>query len=214
MKKVFFLVLYFFARHPAMALPGRFSVQCAPAISINEVYSRKEPVIRDKGAALRMHFGIAYNFALQEHCDLATGLTFSFGHIGLIRTGDTAIPSINEEHLLKSLWVPIELKLYTSEMMIDTSIYFKLGVIPSIHLPSRPTSQLKPGQVSFITIRPLSCLILFGMGSKYDFSLTNSLCLGLSYYWDFTGIMYKDDPNSGGVYGHNNFVCLDISFLF
>ncbi|WP_339044205.1 hypothetical protein [Cardinium endosymbiont of Tipula unca] len=215
MKRVFIiLVSCFFARLPAMALPGRFSVQCAPAVSMNRVYAQKEPLIRDKGVAARMHFGAAYNFVLREHCDLAAGLSFAFGHIGLVRTAAISTQSIDEEHLLKSIWLPIELKFYTSEVMIDVSIYFKLGVIPSLHLPSRPTSQLKPGRVSFITIRPLSCLILFGMGSKYDFSLTNSLCVGLSYYWDWTGIMYKDDPNSGEVYCHNNFVCLDVSFLF
>ncbi|WP_165941865.1 outer membrane beta-barrel protein [Cardinium endosymbiont of Culicoides punctatus] len=197
-----------------MASSGRFSAHCSPAISINTVYSQREPVIQSKGSAPRIHFGAAYNFFLQEHCDLTTGLSFSFGHISLVRTADTADLDIDEQYLLKSIWLPIELKFYTSEVRIDTSVYFKVGIVPSIHLPSRPTSTLKAGQVPFVTIRPFGLLILLGIGAKYDFSLTNSLCVGLSYYWDAPGIMYKNDPKSGSVHCHNNFLCIDISILF
>lgn len=217
MRRMIILALYFLiGQGSAMALPGRFSAECSPAYATNRVYSQMHPPPYDKGGALRIHFGGAYHFALQEHCSLSVGLSYALGHIALGRDVDGAGPSTYEAYFLPYVWVPVLCRLYTSELMIDTSIYFKLGIIPSINLPVRATARSSSIRSAFLTKRPLGCFILLGGGVKYDFSLTNSLALGLSYCWDLPGVMYKKDPNNELIacYCHNNFICLDICCLF
>lgn len=217
MRRVVMLALYFLIRHSsAMALPGRFSAECSPSYATNRVYSQMQPAPYDKGGAIRIHFGGAYHLALQEHCSLSLGLFYALGHIELAREAGRSIPAIHEAYFLRYMWVPLLCRFYTSEVMIDTSIYCKLGIIPSVNLSTRATTPSHSDLPAFLTKRPLGCFILLGGGVKYDFSLTNSLAVGLSYCWDLPGVMYKKDPNNGllDCYCHNNFVCLDLCCLF
>lgn len=217
MRRVIMLALYFSIGHSsAMALSGRFSAECSPSYATNRVYSQMQPSPYDKGGAIRIHFGGAYHLTLQEHCSLSLGLSYALGHIALARDAGGSMPSIYEAYCLDYMWVPVLCRFYTSEVMIDTSIYFKLGIIPSINLSTRATAPSYSGQPAFLKKRPLGCFILLGGGVKYDFSLTNSLVLGLSYCWDLPGVMYKKDSNNGPTdcYCHNNFICLDLCCLF
>ncbi|MCT4696843.1 MAG: hypothetical protein V3581_00720 [Candidatus Cardinium sp.] len=214
MKRVLWLALYFSIGYShAMAWSGRFSAECAPAYTTNRVYSHMQSPPYATGGAIRMHFGGAYHLALQEHCSVSLGLSYALGHIALTHATAGSAP-IHEAYSLNYIWIPCLCRFYTSEVKIDTSIYCKLGIIPSIHLPARATSHLDGP--AFLTKRPLGCFILLGGGVKYDFSPTNSLALGISYCWDLPGVMYKKDPNNGPIdcYCHNNFICLDICCLF
>lgn len=211
MRRIVILALLFSISHgSAIALTGRFSAECSPAYVTNRVYSSMQPPPYNKGGVIRLHFGAAYHFALQEHCGLSVGLSYALGHIELDRQADASGPFIQEAYALPYIWLPVLCRFYTSEIMIDTSIYVKLGVIPSINLPSRSTVR----KTTFLTKRPLGCFILLGGGVKYDFSLTNSLAVGMSYCWDLPGVMFKQESNNHGTYCHNNFVCLDLSCLF
>ena len=217
MRRVVMLALYFLMRHSsAMALPSRFSAECSLAYATNRVYSQMQPMPYSKGGAIRMHFGGAYHLALQEHCIVSVGLSYALGHIELACKATGSMPPIDEAYFLRYVWIPLLCRFYTSEVMIDTSIYFKMGVIPSINLPARATAQSHSSGPTFLNKRPLGCFILLGGGVKYDFSLTNSLLVGLSYCWDLCGVMYKKDPNNSRIdcYCHNNFFCLDFSCLF
>lgn len=217
MRRIVILVLYVSTGYSsAMALPSRFSAECSPSYATNRVYSQMQPLPYDKGGAIRMHFGGAYHFARQEYCSLSVGLSYALGHIALAREASESESFIYEAYFLRYVWVPFLCRFYTSEVMIDTSIYVKLGVIPSIHLTARSTASSHSGEAAFLRERLLGCFILLGGGVRYDFSLTNSLVVGLSYCWDLPGVMYKksSDNNSTVCYCHNNFFCLDLCCLF
>ncbi|ROT47451.1 hypothetical protein [Candidatus Cardinium hertigii] len=200
--------------YTAMA-SARFSVELSPSFSINRIYCPDKPPICDKGGSVKIHLGAAYHFTLQEHCSLSTGLSYALGHIGWTRSASASTLAIDEEHFLQSIWAPILCRFYTSEIMIDTSIYCKLGLVPAIYLPTRPIVKLHPGGDTVLKMRPFSCLILCGMGIKYDFSLTNSLAVGLSYCWDVLGAgIIKVTSNNSAIYCHNHFACFDICVLF
>lgn len=218
MKKILILSLYcLIGHHNAMALPGRFSVGCAPCYVMNRVYSQMKPVPYDKGGALRLHFGGAYNLILQQYCSLGLGLSYALGYLDLVRDESVTPPSsVYEAYALHYLWLPILCRFYTSEVMIDTTIYFKLGMMPSLNLSTRPTVRSDPSQPPFLTLRPLTCFVVLGGGIKYDFSLTNSLTVGVSYCWDVAGVMHKKNANNTltDCYCHNDFFCLDVGCLF
>lgn len=218
MRKIIVLALCWAMSAPVThALPGHITAEISPSCSINKVYYTLPPPIRSQGSAMRIHFGAAYHFPLKDYCSISTGLSYALGHIGLQRSVDQAasIPAIDEMHFVQSIWVPVLCRLYTNEIMIDTSIYIKIGLIPAINLSSRLMRPLKSvGSRSFVTLRRLAVFMLLGGGIKYDFSLANSLSVGLSYCWDLAGIMYKNDVNNGEIYCHNNFACLDFCFLF
>ncbi len=213
MRRILILALYFAMGHnSAMAFSGRFSAELSPSYATNRLYNRIKPVLYDKGGAMALHFGCAYHLVLQEHCNLSLGLSYALSRMQVARDATDSLSCIDEGYSLHYLWIPVLCRFYTSEVMLDTSIYFKLGVIPSINLPSRPITPADSGSSAVLTKRPFGFFILLGGGVKYDFSLTNSLVLSLSYCWDVPGIMYTKDTNN--CYCYNNFVCVDLCFLF
>lgn len=197
------------------AFPERLSVEAAPALSINRIYSYREPACRNKGYAMRVAFGAAYHFSLQECSDLSTGLTYSAGHMGLQRCATTFHPAADELYLVHYLLAPILIRLYTNEIYLDNRLYFKAGPMPSLYLIRRPIAPLHAGEVALVRMRRLGCFFLLGGGWQYDFSFNNSFTLGLSYCCDVFGVMHKkEDALSGSVFGHNDFVCVDLGFVF
>lgn len=212
MRRMVILALYFsMGLSSAMALPGRFSAECSPSYVTNRMYVKPSPCTKGH---LGLQFGGAYHFVLQEYVSLSVGISYVLSHVEWTRAPSASVSSIDDgAYALRYVWVPFLCRFYTSEVMIDTSIYCKLGLIPSINLPRRSTVPSDSGKVACLTQRPLGCFILLGGGVKYDFSLTNSLVVGLSYCWDVPGVMYKKDSNDP-IYLHNNFVFLDLCFLF
>lgn len=210
------LVLYLLTGlHTVAAAPGRFSIDVAPALSFNKVYCFTKPVCQSKGPVPRISFGASRHFSLQESSSISTGLAYSFGHIGLIRPAEASVPAVNEQYLLHYIWLPTFFRLYTSEISIDTSLYFKIGPIPSIFLILRPTSPLNTRAKTWVHMRRLGLFFLLGTGLKYDFSFNNSFTFGLNYCFDVFGVMHKkEDAISGSIFGHNHFICLDLGFLF
>ncbi|MDD9139552.1 MAG: PorT family protein [Candidatus Cardinium sp.] len=192
----------------AHALAGRFSIELSPALSINKIYNSNSNKIelKDRGIAPGLISGLAYHFPLQAHCSVSAGVSYALGHMGVIafRSASEAY----ETYLLQSIWLPILCRLYTSEIKLDTSMYFKLGLIPSIGLPRRLISSKVKG-TKLVSTRQFNGWVHLGGGIKYDFSLTNSLMVGISYYGDVSGIMHTKEA-----YGHNHFFCLDICLLF
>jgi len=215
MRRMVILALYFsMGLSSAIALPGRFSAECSPSCVINKVYNRMKTPLYTKGNPIRLHFGGAYHFLLQEYVSLSVGISYVLSHVEWTRAATASVSSIYDSYFLGYLWVPFLCRFYTSEVMIDTSIYCKLGLIPSIPLSRRSTAPSHSDKAAFLTQRVLGCFILLGSGVKYDFSLTTSLAIGLSYCWDVSGVMYREDSNDGSAYLHNNFFCLDFCFLF
>lgn len=210
-----FMVCFFVMGHYTAALPGRISGEFAPALALTSVYCNKKPAIHPMNPAFGMHFGAAYHFSLQEHCALSIGLSYAWSYIDLRRIASNPIPDIHEVHVLRAIWIPILGRFYTSELKIDTSICFKVGVIPTIFLPTR-LKELKAAQAFFTKAqdKPLGCFLLLGTGIKYDFSPSNSLVIGISFCGDIVGIMNRQDTHSGEVHCHHNFICLDCCLLF
>jgi hypothetical protein len=208
------MVCFFTSYHNVRALSGRFGIECSPAISTNRVYCMHEPIVRSRQSTLRLVVGTAYYFQLQEHCSITSGLSYAFGHIGVVRKAQASIPAVDEEHTLHYLWVPCLCRFYTNEIKIDTNIYFKIGLMPSICLFSRPITSLEPTAEAFVDTKRFGLFLLFGTGLNYTFSFNNSFTFGFSYALDIVGVMHKKDTNSGKVYVHNNFICLDMGFVF
>jgi hypothetical protein len=210
------LVLYLLTGlHTVASASGRFSIEVAPTLSFNKVYYYTKPVCRSQGSVLRISFGASRHFPLQESSSISTGMAYSFGHIGLTRLAEASAPAVNEQYLVHYIWVPILFRLYTSEISIDTSLYFKIGPMPSIFLIRRPTSLLPTGENSLVHMRRLGLFFLLGTGLKYDFGFNNSCTFGLNYCFDVFGVMHKkEDAISGNIFCHNNFICLDLGFLF
>ncbi|MBX9890202.1 MAG: outer membrane beta-barrel protein [Amoebophilaceae bacterium] len=174
----------------------------------------QEPIVSSRQATLRLVVSGAYYFQLQEHCSISSGLSYAFGHVGVVRKAEESIPAIDEQHTVHYLWFPCLFRLYTSEVKIDTSVYVKIGPMPSICLFTRPITSLKSTDTPFIDTKRLGLFLLFGTGISYNFSFNNSFTLGLSYALDILGVVRKKDVGGGKVYIHNNFICLDMGFVF
>ena len=109
------------------------------------------------------------------------------------------------------------LKLHTTEVELDTNIYFKVGFVPAIRLLTREKKRAQAQADRFIIMRRMQLSGLVGVGVKYDLSLSTSLCMGLSYHHDIFGIVsqiYEVGKNKRNLAIHNNFIGLNLGMNF
>ena len=214
MKKLWFIIIFCIGSyHKTTATStGQFNIECSPCLSINRIFYEHMPIISSHGIDYKFHWSIAYHIFIKQNVFFNIGGIYMPGHIKLVR--DNTKDIINEKHDLHSIGIPLLFRLYTNDIKIDTSLYGKIGIIPTICLLTRPLTTCKANESSFIAIRLLDLFLFIGTGIKYDFCLNNSFTFGLGFYYDLFGIMHKHDPINGNIYMHNHFFCFDIGFLF
>ncbi len=73
---------------------------------------------------------------------MSTGLFLATRGVG-VKSSDFSSKLVEEQFLVFYLEFPILLKLYTTEVELDTNIYFKIGFVPAIRLLTREKKGLK-----------------------------------------------------------------------
>jgi hypothetical protein len=107
---------------------GRLGMQLSPGISLNRVHTNpNNQGFASAGAAFLFKIGAIYDYLIQENYYVSTGLLYSVQHLAI--KNKKLSPGLLEAHALHDLHVPLRLKLYTSELTLDTRLYAVLGVL-------------------------------------------------------------------------------------
>jgi len=214
--KLFMLLLFFpyfmLTKHVTLGQDqGLFAFKVAPALSFNRVHTDPDTAhFESDGVGVRGIIGVAYDFPIKENYYFSTGLTFMAKQISF---KNNAI-QLKEQHEVQYLQVPILLKLYTSEIALDTRIFFDLGFSIALKINDRVT-QLEGNQLiqklSFFQIGGvLGCYV------EYNVSLVTSFFGGISYQPTLNSAFSEQakDSNLQKLFGYSDLVCLELGIRF
>ncbi len=192
MKKSILLVGVLLSTTVARA-QGHLGFKIAPCICFNRVYTNPpNKGFSSTGASLRFKIGAIYDYPLRDNCYVSTGLFYSTQKVSI--KNPELSPDVQEAHELHYLQIPLLLKLYTSEITLDTRLYAELGFMGQIKVNER-NSELKKGQPKpFIeALHRWGLAGLLGIGVEYDTSLSTSLFAGLSYQTGLVSVIDKQN---------------------
>src|SRR3569623_1725781 len=181
MKKCIF-ILGFLWSTLAVHARGRIGVQMSPSLSFGNVHTFYNEGFSSTGAALCIKIGAGYDYPLKLHdnCFVGTGLFYSSLDFAIENTKIS--PIIEEVHALHYLQIPLLLKLYTTELMLDARLYVALGAIGQLRVKERNTKLKKNQQDPLIEeFARLGTACLLAVGIEYDLGLSLSVFGGLSY---------------------------------
>lgn len=211
MKKYLLPILYCASASYGLA-QGQFSIKIAPILSYSRVYTNPDTAgFSSDGSALRFKLGPLYDWNIKGDYYLSTGLLWAAQQASI--KNDSL--SIQEQHELQYLQVPLLLKLYTGEIRLDTRLYFELGAIGTLKINDRVTKLTQPKPL-IKTFQVLGLGGLFGLGIEYNITLFTSISGGISYQLGMTSMFreQQDIASVPKVLGYADFVSLDIGIKF
>jgi len=195
---------------------GRLGIQFSPSISYNRVYTNPNNAgFSSAGAAFRFKLGPIYDHLIQDNCYVSTGLLYLAQHFAI--KNEKLSPNIREKHVLDYLQVPLLLRLYTSELTLDTRLYASLGVLGQIRVNARNTELQESRDKSFIEkFRLWGLAGLLGVGVEYNTSLSTSVFAGISYQYGLSSVIDKQaqNPSASQVIGYGDMMSIDLGVRF
>ncbi len=196
---------------------GQLGIQIAPDICFNRTYA--DPPDKDftsSGASLRFKLGAIYDYLpLRDNCYVSTGLFYSTQQISVSNTNLS--PSVQETHELAYLQVPLLLKFYTSEFILDTRFYAKLGFIGQLRVKAR-NSNLEQNQSEALleVFRRWGVAGSLGIGVEYDIGLSTSLFAGINYQPGLANVVNKQNQNfnTSRVMSYSDLLSINLGAIF
>jgi Outer membrane protein beta-barrel domain len=215
MKKCMLLVVLLLGTTVTRA-QGRLGVTLSPGLSVSRVYTNpKNTGFGRAGTAFGLRLGAIYEYPIQGHCYVSTGLLYTAQHVAI--KNEKLSPSILEAHALHYLQLPMLLKFYTSELMLDTRLYVALGVLGQIKINERNTELQKSQKEPFLeTFRWWGLAGLLGLGVEYNVSLSTSVFAGISYQYGLSSVINKQaqNPSISQVMGYSDLLSVDLGIRF
>lgn len=196
----------------SISAQDQISIKISPALSYARAY--KDPNTNNfgsEGVALMGKLGVVYDWPIKGNYYLSTGAFFVAKQIGIKDTTN----NIKEQHNIQYLQVPVLLKLYTSEVALDTRLYVEVGITGAVRINARVTKLLGANQ-PMIKLRMWEIGALLSCGVEYNLSLFTSIFAGISYQPSLSSIVLDQVGSSSlpKIYAYADLVTLDIGIRF
>jgi len=140
--------------------------------------------IKRDGASVNFLVGAFVDIPFRENYFFHTGLNYVAKGTKITVSDNTYLGGtpFNEEYDHESIQIPLLLKLYTNEILLDTKLFFNFGLVPEILLTSAN------GAPSNIVVEEFNTFDLsgnFGGGMEYAIGVNTRLFASLNYYLGF-----------------------------
>ena len=211
MKKSLFLILCLVSTTYCLA-QDQLGIKIAPSLSYNRIHTNPDTAnFSSDGIALRGKLGAIYDWTIRDNYCLSTGLFFAANQFA-IKNDSLAI---KEQHELQYIQLPLLLKLYTSEIMLDTRLYVELGGVGALKINDRVT-KLANDKPFIQAFRVWELSGLFGLGIEYNISLFTSIFVGISYQRGLSSVLgeQQDLSDVPKAFGYADWVSLDLGIKF
>ncbi|MDN5216371.1 outer membrane beta-barrel protein [Fulvivirgaceae bacterium BMA12] len=179
MKNCIIIFFLFFVSSYTVA-QTRLGLRISPTISANRLESKADSLdLANNGAALRFIAGIFADKYLGGSYYFSTGLFYAPKRVSYEVTNNLTGSKTKEIYNLQYVLLPLSLKLLTSEIALDTRLYFQVGVNleVKIHEEAVRTSELYVNK-----FRNLEASSLLGLGVERRISTNVNLYGGFTYY--------------------------------
>jgi hypothetical protein len=186
------------------------AVHISPGIAFGRVHTDPDTAgFGSNGIGLGGKVGAMYDWNIKDNYYLSAGLAYSTQQIGVKNS------TIQEQHRIQYLQVPVLLKLYTSELDLDLRGYAQVGFMGALKINNRVTSLA--GKEVFVTkLRMWEVGLLVSCGAEYNLSLSTSIFAGISYQLGLSSMLVaqRDNPPFPKLYGYGDLITLDIGVRF
>ena len=92
------------------------------------------------GSSVQFLIGAFVDYQFEENYFLSAGVNFANKDFGISARSTQSISTLQGQAQFSQeyLQLPVLLKLYTNEVMLDTKVYFNFGLVPEIRLSNSP----------------------------------------------------------------------------
>jgi len=184
-KFTFTAVLLFITALAAFSQDYEIGIKFGPTLTYAKASTEGTNTNYDgDGSSAQFLVGAFVDFQFEENYFFSTGINYVNKDFGITARSTQSISTplgearFNQEYLQ----VPILLKLYTNEVILDTKVYFNFGIIPEIRLSSTP------GDDNDDIIREFNNFDLagnFGAGLERTIGVHTRVFVGFSYNLGF-----------------------------
>jgi len=153
---------------------GRFGIQCSPGVA----FSSTRPRACTSDTSLKIAGGVTYDWAIHEKHYIGTGLFFVHRGINWKLASETS----PQKYTTSYLQLPFLLKLFTGEILLDTRLFFPVGLIAGIRLAETndgPEPTIEGSEVGLknkkAKFKRAICALSLGMGIEHEFAEASSI---------------------------------------
>ena len=140
--------------------------------------------IKRDGASVNFMVGAFVDIPFRENYFFHTGLNYLAKGTKVTAQDPSYIGGtpFSEEYKHESIQLPLLLKLYTNEILLDTKLFFNFGLVPEILLASANDA---PSNILIEDFNTFDLSGNFGGGMEYAIGLNTKLFVSLNYYLGF-----------------------------
>lgn len=163
----------------------RIGIKIGPSLSLSRTSTEGTSTsIERDGTGVKFLIGAFVDMPFKENYHLHTGINFASKttRISLTDPGVQAGQPTTERYDHEYLQVPILLKLYTNEVILDTRVFFNFGVVPEIRLN---TDAKSPSIVFVSEFKNFDLSGNFGGGLERSIGVNTRVYASLNYYIGF-----------------------------
>lgn len=172
----------------------RIGIKVGPTLSLSRTASDgNSTAISRSGSSLRFLIGAFVDIPFKENYHFHSGINFASKTTG-ITLEDSGVAGggpIGQEYDHEYLQIPLLLKLYTNEVILDTKVFFNFGVMPEIRLN---TDFENTGIAGITEFRSFDLAGNFGGGLERSIGVNTRVYAGLNYYIGFLNQVKTQNP--------------------
>jgi hypothetical protein len=162
------------------------------------------------GSAVKFLIGAFVDIPFKENYHFHTGVNFA-SKVTKISADNGITPLRLEEYDHEYIQVPLLLKLYTNELILDTRIFFNFGIIPEIRLN---TSNEAPGNILITEFSDLDIAGNFGGGVERSIGVNTRIFAGLNYNIGFLNTVQTQNSAFSDFTLKSNLFSLELGIKF
>ena len=189
----------------------RIGIRVAPALSnVRTSVDGTNTSLERDGTAVKFLLGAFADFQFKENYFFQGGINYA-GKSSKISARNGGGPTLNEEYDHEYIQVPLLLKLYTNEVVLDTKVYFNFGVVPEIRLS---TSDGAPGNLLITEFKNFDVAGNLGGGVERSIGVNTRVFAGLNYNIGFLNIVDQQSLAADPITLKSNLIFLEIGIKF
>lgn len=189
----------------------RIGIKLAPTLSnVRTSVADGGTGLERDGSAVKFLLGAFVDMPFKENYYFHAGVNFASKATKI--TAQNGVSSARvEEYDHEYLQVPLLLKLYTNELMLDTRVYFNFGVIPEIRLNS---ANEEPGNLLITEFSDFDLAGNFGGGVERSIGVNTRIFAGLNYNIGFLNTVKTQSTAYNDFTIKSNLFSLEIGIKF
>ncbi len=177
-KYVISALIVLFISGMCQAQDYKIGIKVAPTLSNVRTSTSGNASIERDGSALKFLLGAFVDIPFKENYFFSGGVNYASKASQF--TATTFGNTITEEYDHEYLQVPILLKLYTNEVLLDTKLFFNFGLIPEVRLNSALNSTTSPNSNLIFEWNDLDLAGNFGGGVERGIGVNTRVIAALN----------------------------------